>query len=71
MESWYIWEGKLENAQEAVLLAKTRSGLQESLLRRVREIHSYDCPCVLFLPIAGGLPAYLEWSLRATGGKPG
>jgi len=70
MESWYFWEGKLENAQEAVLLAKTRSGLQDRLLHRVKEIHSYSSPCILFLPITGGLPAYLEWSLRATGGQP-
>lgn len=70
MESWYVWEGKLENAQETVLLAKTRSGLQERLLNRVKEIHSYSCPCILFLPITGGLSAYLDWSLRATGGLP-
>jgi periplasmic divalent cation tolerance protein len=61
MESWYWWEGKLESAEEAVLLAKTRLDLREPLTQRVLEMHAYQCPCVVFLPLEGGHPAYLEW----------
>jgi periplasmic divalent cation tolerance protein len=70
MESWYRWNGKLENSREAVLIAKTRAELRDSLQRRVLELHSYDCPCVVFLPVAGGNPAYLEWLARESREKP-
>ena len=70
MESWYWWEGKMEGAQEAVLIAKTRAELREALQRRVLQLHSYSCPCVVFLPIVGGNPAYLDWIARETGGNP-
>jgi len=61
MESWYAWKGGLENAQETVVIAKLPAHLREALQRRVLELHSYTCPCVVFLPVAGGNPAYLEW----------
>ncbi len=70
MESWYRWQGKLENAHEAVLIAKTKSGLREALQRRVLELHPYDCPCVVFLPVSGGNRDYLEWITRETQEHP-
>lgn len=61
MESIYRWQGRIEAAQEAVLIAKTRAVLVDQLAARVRELHSYDCPCVVALPITAGNPAYLRW----------
>ena len=61
MESIYRWQGGIETAQETVLIAKTRAGLVDQLSARVRELHSYDCPCVVALPITAGNPAYLRW----------
>ena len=61
MESIYRWQGGIETAQETVLIAKTRAVLVDQLSARVRELHSYDCPCVVALPIAAGNPAYLRW----------
>lgn len=61
MESIYRWQGGIETAQETVLIAKTRAVLVDQLNARVRELHSYDCPCVVALPIAAGNPAYLRW----------
>ncbi len=61
MESIYHWQGRVETAQEAVLIAKTRAVLVDQLSARVREWHSYDCPCVVALPITAGNPAYLRW----------
>jgi periplasmic divalent cation tolerance protein len=61
MESVYRWQGRIETAQETVLIAKTRTVLVDQLTALVRELHSYDCPCVVVLPIAGGNPAYLRW----------
>ena len=66
MESWYRWKGEIESARECVLIAKTRSGLREALQARVLSLHPYECPCVVFLPVNGGNPAYLEWIFHET-----
>jgi periplasmic divalent cation tolerance protein len=64
--SIYWWQGALEQAGEAVLILKTRAELVERLTARVKELHSYECPCVVALPIAAGNPAYLDWIARET-----
>jgi periplasmic divalent cation tolerance protein len=64
MSSIYWWQGTLEQASEAVLILKTRAELVERLTARVRELHSYECPCVVALPIEAGNPAYLDWIAR-------
>ena len=61
MRSIYRWQGKIEEEPEAVLIAKTRTGMIDRLTERVRGLHSYDCPCVVGLPIVGGNPDYLDW----------
>jgi len=61
MLSQYRWEGSIQTDEEVVLIAKTRSDLVDSLTGHVQEIHSYDCPCVVPLPIDGGNPAFLQW----------
>lgn len=45
---------------------KTSNDRKEALVERVRELHSYDCPCIVCLPIDGGNPAFLEWVGRET-----
>jgi periplasmic divalent cation tolerance protein len=64
MESHYWWNGKMESAQEAVLLAKTTAEAREALLERVLDLHPYETPCMVFLPVTGGNPDYLEWIAR-------
>lgn len=59
--SVYHWEGEVEQGQEVALLFKTRRDLLEALTARVRELHSYDCPCVVALPVEGGNAAFLQW----------
>jgi periplasmic divalent cation tolerance protein len=66
MESHYWWNGKMESAQEAVLIAKTQGGLREALLARVRALHPAETPCVVFLPLASGDAGYLEWIAAET-----
>jgi periplasmic divalent cation tolerance protein len=66
MTSVYWWQGALEQADEAVLIVKTRGELVDRLTARVRELHGYDCPCVVSLPIAGGNPDYLAWIAAET-----
>jgi periplasmic divalent cation tolerance protein len=64
MTSVYRWQGAVEQAQEAVLIAKTTQERFEPLARRVRELHSYECPCVVSWEIGSGSPPYLEWIER-------
>jgi periplasmic divalent cation tolerance protein len=61
MTSVYRWEGELNEDREAVLIAKTRQELADRVVARVRELHSYDCPCVVSWPITKGNPEYLAW----------
>ncbi|HEX9702194.1 MAG TPA: divalent-cation tolerance protein CutA [Rhodospirillales bacterium] len=59
--SIYWWQGKLEQAEEVSLILKTRAALVDELVAKVKAQHSYDCPCVVALPIEGGNPQFLEW----------
>lgn len=59
--SIYWWQGKIEEAEEAVLVAKTRAGLAERLIARVKVLHAYACPGIVTLPILEGNPDYLTW----------
>lgn len=61
MTSLYRWQGEVREGNEAILIAKTRRQLVEALTRRVVALHSYDCPCVVSLPIEAGNPAFLDW----------
>ena len=61
VSSLYWWEGEVREAVEAMLWAKTRADLVEPLTAKVKALHSYDCPCVIALPIAGGNADYLAW----------
>lgn len=57
----YWWQGKVEEGSESALIAKTRDDLVERVVAFVKERHSYDCPCVVALPIVAGNPAFLDW----------
>src|SRR5688572_20618298 len=59
--SIYRWNGAVEQASEVVLIAKTRTDRFDRLAARIRELHSYQCPCILMLPIAAGDTDYLDW----------
>ena len=61
MTSIFKWEEKLEESQEVIMIAKTRKTLMPKLIETVNSLHSYDCPCILELPIQGGDPDFLSW----------
>ena len=61
VRSFYWWEGAVQDGAEAVVIAKTRADRVDAAVSRVRDLHSYACPCVVVLPIAGGNPAFLDW----------
>jgi periplasmic divalent cation tolerance protein len=59
--SLYWWEGKIEEAAEALMIGKTTSRLVSKVVAKVKELHDYSCPCVVALPIVGGNPDFLLW----------
>jgi periplasmic divalent cation tolerance protein len=61
MTSLYRWEGALVTDQEIVLILKTSAALAAALTARVQELHSYQIPSILEIPVLGGNAAYLSW----------
>jgi len=61
VESHYWWKGKLESSDEVLLIFKTRQQLLPKLERAVREIHPYDTPEFVALPLTTGSRKYLAW----------
>jgi periplasmic divalent cation tolerance protein len=61
VNSLYMWEGRLEDADEFVLIAKTVAERVPQLVDAVKGAHSYDCPCVVSLQVDDGHSAFLDW----------
>lgn len=59
--SIYRWEGRVEQADEAQVILKTRRGRWDDLVAAIRRHHPYDVPELLALPVELGLPTYLAW----------
>ncbi len=65
MSSMYWWKGKIEEANEVVLIAKTSKKLFPKLSKKVKSIHSYSVPCILQLEVKDGNKEYVKWLLSA------
>ncbi len=61
VHSLFWWQGKLDSAQETLLIAKTRASLLPQVIDVVEKAHSYDVPEIIALPIIGGNEDYLRW----------
>jgi len=61
VESFYMWDGKLESASEYLLVIKTTEERVEELKKEALEMHSYDTPEFVVLPIVTGSEEYLKW----------
>ena len=59
--SMYIWQGKVHNDAEWQLQIKTRARLFDAIAQQVQQLHSYDVPELIAIPIQQGSAAYLEW----------
>lgn len=57
----FWWDGEVQEGEESVLLLKTTDDLVPAVIAAVKDLHSYDCPCVMALPVAEGNPAFLQW----------
>ncbi len=69
VRSIYSWQGKIEDEEEVVLIAKTKKELFSKLSGRVKELHPYQTPEIIALPIIEGSPEYISWLNDATGQK--
>ena len=68
MISHYWWEGKIERAEEVVMLVKTRGILAEPVRAAVKELYSYTTPAVMVLAVESLDPDYHRWIVAETGG---
>nr|WP_290222094.1 divalent-cation tolerance protein CutA [Trichocoleus desertorum] len=61
IHSVYTWQGQVHKDQEWQLLIKTDLTKFAALVAKVQEVHSYDVPEIIALPIVAGSPSYLQW----------
>lgn len=61
VDSFFRWEGKLDSAQESLLLVKTKTALFPEIVEMVKRTHTYEVPEIIALPIIAGSEAYLKW----------
>ena len=61
MQSIYRWEQEIQQDTEVVLIAKTTDSHVSELIEKVKTLHSYDCPCIVSLPILDGYRPFLNW----------
>ena len=64
--SFFFWEGEVQSEEEVLVLGKTKSDLIDELTNRVKEVHSYDLPCVISWDIDAGNQAFLDWITMET-----
>lgn len=67
IRSIYSWQGNIEDASEVLMIVKSRNKLLTALSAKVRELHSYELPEIIALPITGGSEDYLKWIRESTG----
>ena len=61
IQSVYRWQGKVETAAEHLLVIKTTAGLFDAVAKAIRELHSYELPECIQLPIEAGSAEYMKW----------
>ncbi|NPV61515.1 MAG: divalent-cation tolerance protein CutA [Methanotrichaceae archaeon] len=67
VRSYYTWQETLCRDAEELMIIKTEERMVEQLSRRIKELHSYELPEIVILPVVGGDPGYLQWLSRSVG----
>lgn len=67
IRSIYNWQGKVEDETEVLMIVKTQKSLFDSLMKKVKELHSYTVPEIIAMPIVEGSEDYLKWLREVTG----
>ena len=66
VRSFYWWEGEVRGGAEVLLVLKTCTDLADRAVERIKGLHSYVCPGIVVVPIAGGNQDYLDWIAAET-----
>jgi periplasmic divalent cation tolerance protein len=66
IRSIYRWQGRIEDEQETLVIAKTRNELFDRLKEKVIALHPYSVPEIIALPIVAGSESYLNWIRQET-----
>jgi periplasmic divalent cation tolerance protein len=66
VRSIYAWRGKVEDEQETLAIMKTTAARFEALAKRIAQLHPYEVPEVIALPISDGHAPYLAWLTEST-----
>ena len=61
VQSLFRWQGKLDSARECLLIVKTKASMFPKVVETVKEVHSYEVPEIIALPIISGNEDYLKW----------
>lgn len=61
LSSIFLWKGRVEQAEEALLIVKSRKELFNKIVKLVKANHSYEVPEIIAIPIVSGFKPYLEW----------
>ena len=64
--SYFQWMGKLQSASELILICKTVEPRLPDLITLVKEMHDYEIPEIISLPVLEGLPSYCQWIFDST-----
>ncbi len=64
--SIYSWEGDVKQQQEVILFAKTTNEKYLHAIEKIKELHSYELPCIIILPIEAGFAPFIEWVKNET-----
>lgn len=66
IRSVYWWDGKVCIGKEVAVILKTTEDRKSELIDRIKQLHSYDCPCITCLPVTDGNPDFLAWIVSET-----
>jgi periplasmic divalent cation tolerance protein len=67
VESIYRWKGKIESGNEVLVFFKVSEGQQSAFQDKLRSLHPYDVPEIIFVPVTTGLREYLQWVVENCG----
>ncbi len=67
VNSYYRWEGEFCKDKEALLIIKTEKSMVDRIIERIKEVHSYELPEIIALPIVAGYDKYLAWVEASVG----
>jgi periplasmic divalent cation tolerance protein len=61
VDSSFWWEGKIDTAQESLLIVKSKASELDNIIKLVKQVHSYKVPEIIAMPVIGGSEDYLKW----------